>query len=308
LYISLLGDNPDYLAIGTDANGRFSLSMPIRYGPQEIYVATNPMETERLVVRIDLEFDAAQIQLPRAIFGLAEDERAVATYMALNTQFSRAYINLVLDSAKLAESFPVPFYGSKSHVLDMNDYVNLPTLEEVFINLVPEVNVVRKRGELSLKINSDRNDIGFFTPLIIIDNISIFDHEAILAIQPSKIKRLDVIPDIYMKGGSTFGGLIAIYTRDGDMAGVDLPSGAYFFDYLSFQPDQPQDTISGNQEDFIPDSRNTIFWRSDVLLTKGEPAELSFDAPSLRGEYVVLVRGVAPDGQVLSATTTFTVE
>ena len=58
----------------------------------------------------------------------------------------------------------------------------------------------------------------------------------------------------------------------------------------------------------VPDTRNTILWLDDVMLERGEIREISFQAPSRGGDYLVLVRGLAAPGEVASATTRFRVK
>ncbi len=61
----------------------------------------------------------------------------------------------------------------------------------------------------------------------------VFDHQAVLRIAPEKILRVDVINAVYVKGEIFHGGLISIISRKGDMTGIDLPDGSYFFDFQS---------------------------------------------------------------------------
>ncbi len=58
----------------------------------------------------------------------------------------------------------------------------------------------------------------------------------------------------------------------------------------------------------VPDTRNTILWLDDVMLERGKIREISFQAPSQPGEYLILVRAMAVPGEVASATARFRVE
>jgi hypothetical protein len=308
LHFTLLGENPDFFATLTDANGRFALSSPRRFGVQEFYVSPNSLADELLEVRIDQDFDVAPIPVPAIKFGLTEWERNIATRIALNMQLARVYGTPVPHTDESPKRESPPFYGSRVQKMYMDDYVNLPTLEEVFINLIPNVNVLKRKGVVSLSIESINRTIGIFEPLIMIDNISVFDQKAILALPPEKIHRIDLINEIYLKGNVAFGGLISIYSKSGDMAGIDLPPGSYFFDFQSFNREDAGFAVSPAPGDRIPDMRNTVFWKNDVIIGKERVNELTFKAPSNPGQYVILVRGVAPNGEVLSATSRFKVE
>jgi hypothetical protein len=212
------------------------------------------------------------------------------------------------EMGEYSEGNRIPFYGTRVNRLLIDDYVRLPNLEEIFINLMPEVQFYRKQGKNRIRILSDNSSIGVYKPLIMIDHISVFDHEALLALSPEKIERIDLIDDIYLKGNVAFGGVLAIHSKNGDMAGVDLPAGSYFFDYQSFHPTASFEDALLVQDGRIPDTRNTFFWAGDLVLEQGKQIEIPFRAPSTSGNYVILVRGVSPDGEIYSATAEFSVE
>ena len=97
------------------------------------------------------------------------------------------------------------------------------------------------------------------------------------------------------------------------MAGIDLPEGSYFFDYQSFYPNMEYADLAVNAQGEqirgrIPDTRNTLYWNDDLFLQKGDDLEVELKSPEEPGEYVILLRGIDPLGQVLSATATFRVE
>ncbi len=266
-----------------------------------------------LEVRIDQEYDSQPVNLPVEPFLLSDDEEELARRLALNIQLSKAYKSGDLSpdttvSEVYSEGSRIPFYGTRVNRLLIDDYVRLPNLEEIFINLLPEVQFYKKQGKNRIRILSDNNSIGVYKPLIMIDHISVFAHEAILALSPEKIERIDLIDDIYLKGNVAFGGVLAIYSRNGDMAGIDLPSGSYFFDYQSFHPRLYSVKAPSVQDGRIPDTRNTFFWAGNLILEQGKQMEIPFQAPGTSGSYVVLVRGVSPSGEVYSATAKFSVE
>jgi len=313
LHISILGEKPDYFATMSDEQGRFILSFPENMGEkQEFFIAPERDGVAGLVVRIDGEFDSRSVQFPGHAFRLSQTEEEIARKIALNMQLSRAFrhmdnpaIKPVPDSARRK---PVPFYGTRVNRLLIDDYIMLPNLKEIFINLVPEIQFYKKRGETRIRFLSDNNSIDVFSPLIMMDHVSVFDHQALLDLSPEKIERIDLINEIYLKGNVSFGGVLAIYSRKGDMAGIDLPNGSYFFDYQSFHPDDPEMVTATDQEGRIPDIRNTLLWQGDLTLEPGIRKEITFPAPSRPGRYVVRVRGILPGGELYSASSDFEVE
>lgn len=322
LHFSLLGESPDYFASISDKHGRFIFTIPASLGQQELFVTPQQVEDKTLEIRIDQEFDPRSASLPWERFMLSESEQELARRCALNMQLSKAFqlesppeaaANHETTNQESIRGMDIPFYGTRVKQLLIDDYVKLPNLEEVFINLIPDVQFYRKKGENRMRIVSENNSIGIYEPLIMLDHISVFDHEAVMALSPEKIDRVDLITDVYLKGNVAFGGVLAIYSKKGDMAGIDLPEGSYFFDYESFYPQPGEAELatlsqSGQISKRIPDTRNTIYWKADLRLKKGNDLELAFKAPENPGEYVILVRGVDPNGEVLSTTARFRVE
>ena len=157
-------------------------------------------------------------------------------------------------------------------------------------------------------IHSDNPTSEFYDPLIMVDQISVFDHDKLMSIAPEKIRRIDVINDVYVKGSMTYSGVINIVTREGNMAGIDLSAGSYFFDYLAIQPvNSPIERITA-RGDQVPDTRNTLLWIPDLVLERSMAKEIVFKAPAYPGEYVVLVRCIARPGEILSVTARFLVK
>ena len=308
LHFSLLGDQPDYFATITDAFGQFVVSIPARTGLQELFVTPEVSGDGFVEVRIDQDFDADFPPVPAVPFTLSAGEHEVATQMVRKMQLSEAFKRPDSLEVVQTDTAPVPFYGTAIHSIVLDDFIDLPTLEEVFINLVFPVTVVKRKNSTTLMIHSDNPTSEFYDPLIMIDQIPVFDHDKVISIAPEKISRIDVINDVYVKGSVTYSSVINIVTREGDMAGIDLPAGSYFFDYLAIHPAGIGIARIPAPGDQIPDLRNTLLWIPDLVLERGIAEEIVFKAPAYPGEYVVLVRCMARPGEVLSAIARFVVK
>ena len=92
------------------------------------------------------------------------------------------------------------------------------------------------------------------------------------------------------------------------MAGIDLPAGSYFFDYLTLQPSEKVKERRQSPSDRLPDLRNTILWKPDVFLEKGAINDISFKVPAYPGEYVILIRGLSSPGRIHSECVRIVVE
>jgi len=257
LHFSTLGTQADYFGTLTDEMGRFNLTLPERTGTQELFVACEPSGDVEREIRIDQDFAKDPIPFRTRQFMLSPYEKEVATRMVLNMQFSNAYkvVQTSTTSESDKDSF-VPFYGTPTSTIKLEEFIKLPTMNEVFVNLVPDVTVFYKQGEPYLDIYSSFHNISIFPSLVLIDKIPVFDQKAILSIDPERIERIEVINEVYLRGGLMYGGLIILSSKQGDMAAVDLPKGSYFFDYQAFHPGNSKAQFT--QSERIPDTRNTL--------------------------------------------------
>jgi len=310
VHFSILGDNPAYIATLTDQDGRFLSSIPPRMGNQEMFVVPGLQPGQSFEIRIENDFSSDPLPFAPGTFTLREDEKRLASRLSLHMQLQMAYMTKSeSDSAMIPKSFEhIPFYGLPEISVKIDEFINLPNMEEVIENLVPRTYVRQRSGSEYLMIDSENPMISMFPPLILIDHIPVFDVEAILAIPPSKIEHIEVISEVYIRGGMKYGGIISFTSRDRDLAGIKLSEGSYFFDYASFQPPlsplHPRYTGPGT----IPDTRNTLFWEAHMELNSETSSKISFPAASVPGTYLILLRGVSPDGSIVHGLNYINVE
>lgn len=349
LHFSVLGRNPGYFTGFTDEMGRFVLTLPPRTGIRELFVACEVTDEITPEILIDRDFETDPIPFGRESFSLPPGGRKAAEKIALNMQLSQAFRTDREDDSPVRDPDPgldtssfIPFYGTPKSVILIDEFVDLPNMTEVFENLVMDVSVYYRRGEPHFRVLGEYTYPDIFPPLILVDGIPVFDQKAVLAMNPQKIERIEVINEIYVKGDVLFGGIVLFTSREGDMAAVDLPDGSYFFDYQCFHPGSTEisgipaasrpglrdasrpdsrspDTRKGRIPDSrngqtpasrkgrIPDTRNTLLWIDNLTLEEVEQKSLRFEAAHTAGKYCILVRGVSPQGEIICGSCSFRV-
>jgi len=310
IHFSILGDEPAYFVTRSDTEGRFVIRTPMRTGSQEMFVVPEYQPGHPVEVRIDNDFTSEPLPFHPDALQLSREEQELASRMSLHMQLQGAFL---ADSGSGQESlFPavdsLPFYGKPEISVRMDDFVNLPNLEEVIENLLPKTFVVRRGGGAQLIIDSENPMISMFPPLILIDHIPVFDMEDILAIVPSKLDHIDVVPEVYVLGEVKYGGIISFASLGGDLASIKLPDGAYFFDYLAYHPPLMPRVARFEGPARIPDVRNTLLWRDEVELHQDEPLKIHFQAASIPGRYLILFRGIGSEGNMVYGMDHFEVE
>lgn len=316
VHFTLMGNQSAYFVCRSDETGRFILGLPARTGKLELFVLPESPDDREVEVRIDQDFDPRTVPLPVPRFTLNNEEKQAATIMARNLQLWQIYsADRILERREEDRGDGheiIPFYGTPTRSVNLDDYVLLPTLKEVFLNLVPGVTPVTRRNKTTLQIYSENPSLSLYDPLVMIDQVPVPDMEKFLSVSPSKISRVDVIEDVYVKGDLRFGGIINLWSMEQDMAGIDLPDNSFFIDYLALHPtaSEAQEFIYLDQispDDRVPDTRNTFLWVADLKLVKGSSTKISFVAPDYPGDYLVLFRGQDARGELIIAETNFKV-
>ena len=301
VHFSILEENPAYYVTLSDEEGRFLMNIPPRFGNQEMFVVPEQQADQHLEVRIENAFSSDPLPFHPESFRLQDDENRLASRLSLHMQVQLAYMTKSESDSALNTnpSESVPFYGLAGISVKIDEFIKLPNMEEVIENLVPRTYVRRRKGNAYFMIDSENPMISLFRPLILIDHIPVFDMEVVLAIPPSKIDKIEVIPEVYIRGGMKYGGIISFTSRQGDLAGIRLSEGSYFFDYATLLPplgpQRPRYTGPGT----IPDTRNTLFWKDHMELDKDTSSTISFPAASVPGTYLILFRGVSSDGNIV---------
>ena len=310
IHFSILGEESAYFVAQSDPEGRFLINIPTRTGFQEMFVVPEYQQDNPVEVRIDNDFTSEPLPFQAGSFTQQQEEQVLASRLALHMQLQGTYLaDSSINNAGLTKgSESIPFYGTPEISVRIDEYVNLPNLEEVIQNLIPKTFVIRREGEVHFLIKSENPMISMFPPLILIDHIPVFDMDVIMAIPPSKLDHIEVIPEVYVLGEVKYGGIISFTSREGDLASIRLPEGSYFFDYLAFQPASIPQGARYSGPGKIPDTRNTLFWMDQLELHKGNVQKVSFQAASVPGSYLILFRGVSSDGDIVYGMEHFRVE
>jgi len=310
IHFSIVGKDPAYIVTSSDREGRFLIRVPLRTGNQEMFVVPEQTPGTPLEVLIDNDFSSAPLPFQAEPFSLQEDEKVLASRISLQMQLQQNYFTASEpDSSWTGDRTDhIPFYGNPEISVKLDEFINLPNMQEVIVNLVPKIYVMRRGGSEYFMIKSENPMISQYDPLVLIDHIPVFDMEVILDIPPSKIDRIEVVPEIYVLGEVKYGGIICFTSREGDLAGMKLPEGSYFFDFAALQPPlvQPHPRYPGGSR--MPDIRNTLFWKEQMEFGPEQPGRISFQAASVPGNYLILFRGVSSEGEIVYGSSRIHVE
>jgi hypothetical protein len=272
----------------TNNLGRFVFSLPDMPGNQDFFIQTNAQAE----ILIDNDYCNQPVKLPFIAFDLNEKEMQLVKDMFINLQLSErfmSYDKAVTDSLTEEEE-PVVFYGSKRKVYYTDKYIELPNIEEFFNEIIIETELINRKDLAFLKIKRSTG-LSNAPLLMLFDNVQVENDERLLKIPLSKIERVEIIDQGYIIGGMNYSGIISIYSKNKDFAGLDLNKNSMFFTYGLFSVTYTwYDFNRDSNNSRIPDRRNLLYWNPDCYLSADKQKTFSFYTSDLKGDYIVYIR------------------
>lgn len=294
-------------------NGKTLYEMREFYGNRKVVLQTNRNRDSTKTISVISPFSQAYAQRPlpplqlSAAFGQALTEKTVA--MQVQDVYADEKNNRILNAVQDSTAF----YGKPDETYLLDDYTRFQVMEEVMREYVPGV-LVRKRRDGFHFMVIDRVKSGILQddPVILLDGVPIFDADEIMAFDPLKIKRLDVISRQYYLGIMVMQGIVSYSTYQGDLGGFALNPRALVLDYEGLQINRefysPIYDDKKTRSSRVPDQRSLLYWNPDVILTGKEAGKLSFYTSDLPGNYRIDIQALAEDGTPASTSATFSVK
>ena len=205
------------------------------------------------------------------------------------------------------------FYGRADETYYLDDFTRFQVMEEVMREYVPGV-LVRKRkdGFHFVVIDNLHRDVLPDDPMILLDGVPIFDADKIMAFDPLKVKKLEVLTRKYYLGLLTLQGIVSYSTYKGDLAGYELDPKALSLNYEGLQLQRefyaPRYDAPAERNSRIPDQRNLLYWAPDIITDRDGKQQLDFYTSDLTGNYELVIEGTTTDGLSGSTSYTFSVK
>ena len=272
--------DPEDLIIMTDspANGR-SLTIEPAFSEKRVIHSFTPDTTSHLPVQAGLERVTHRHQI-RKIYGITDTAGS--------------------QPAVIRDNSVRRFYGIPDQEINLDDYVSLSSMREIFFELVKRIVVRGDRGDEGLQI---WEPVMKRAPALYIDMVPV-DTEAVLGLDPARVQRIDVISGDYRMGDILFPGIVSVVTRKGTFSDSPLPPGALRTPFrmsdrycLFTTPDYSDETRSAGR---IPDFRNTVYWNGDLAADSTGRLRCRFWNPDDTGDYEVTVNTVDDSGRPVS--------
>lgn len=177
----------------SNEKGQFFFDLADLQREYEIFISAKQSGIQMPLILVDNDFSTQKIDLPYVSIDLSEDAKKIYQTLTFNSQMKELYRQQKVEDQLKAISSDSSFYGSPDFVLHLKDYISMPTIKDYITELVTQVGVRRDEKRSVLKVLGVYSDLSVFEPMVLVDMVPVFDIDWVLAIQPEKIERIEVV-------------------------------------------------------------------------------------------------------------------
>ncbi len=300
-YLSVLGEKPRFLMTKTNEKGEFLFSLENSTGVRNLFIKTaNSGKEPEICVNQDFSNEMnGSLYLSPVI---SEQDSSLLNDMLFIQHIKEKFNN---NDAMILDSIPVlPFLTRYGNRVSLDNYIELPTVKEIFKEIIPFVAVKKVSGAYKLWVLDEHTKTYFKEPLVLLDNLPINDINELFKIHPKYLTDIYVINKIYYTGDYTIKGVIAIQTNTDNFAGFETPKSGVFVEYITLTPQANIMKTSGKNQ-HLPDFHNLVHWETGISIQ--DNYRTSFIAPDNYGQFEVIVKGNYLDNETCFGTFEFLV-
>lgn len=298
----------------SDAEGKVFYEMKHFFGSKEVIVQTNTAKDSTYRIEINSPYSEKISSYSVPAFSFDAGWKNPLLTRSINMQARNAFLPKSAQQFTTNETDTLAFFGNPDEKYLLDAYTRFPTVEEVMREYVPGVAVRKRQGKFIFRVYDKlQSNIPFEEePLIMLDGVPIFDTDKIIAFDPLKIRKLEVIDGLYYLGPVAFSGVVSYTTYKGDLAGFQLDPRALVLSYEGVQGRKefyaPRYDIAEQQKSRVPDFRNLLHWSPQLVTDQQGKQTLNFYSSDQTGTYKVVVQGMTRSGMAGSKTQTFEVK
>ena len=313
-YLATPDLRPKLFIAQSDSLGNLLFEVKKLRDTQEIIVQTDTRldSTYRIEISSPYSGQASSRRWPQ--FAFAPENSSQLLTRSVNMQTLNAFMNRPPARPILTGADTLAFFGKPDERYLLDAFTRFPTMEEVMREYVPGVFVRRRQKKFHFYVLDNISPQGVFKdePLIMLDGVPVFDTDKIMAFDPLKVKKLEVIDALYYLGPRSFPGVVSYTTYKGDLAGFELDPRALVVAYDFAQSRRefyaPRYDAAGSRASRLPDFRNLMHWSPTLTTNAQGRAGLDFFTSDQTGTYRVVVQGLTPGGAAGSGEYVFEVK
>jgi hypothetical protein len=313
-YLAAPNKRAQLFVSNSDSLGRVFYELKHFFGSREVVVQTNTAKDSTYRIEITSPYSEKMSSYSVPAFSFDAGWKNPLLTRSINMQARNAFLPKSAQQFTTNETDTLAFFGKPDEKYLLDAYTRFPTIEEVMREYVPGVLVRKRQGKFIFRVFDQlQANVPFEDePLIMLDGVPIFDTDKIIAFDPLKIRKLEVIDGLYYLGPLAFSGVVSYTTYKGDLGGFQLDPRALVLSYEGVQGKKefyaPRYDIAEQQKSRVPDFRNLLHWSPQLITDSQGKQSLHFYSSDQTGTYKVVVQGMTKNGMAGSKTLTFEVK
>ena len=309
IYASVLSNQPQLHSYKSDKNGEFVFSLNQLEGIKDVGLTIDNSDSLDVEIVVFNDFCRRFPVFKSFPLQIDSSHKTMLEEVYRNQQIAYKFKEVVLSNEFYIDTLPFPFQDVQTSIV-LADFIELPTMQEVFNEIVTYVNVRKRGGRFYLNVLNSTTKTLYNRPLILIDNLPVFNIDELMKIKPSLVEKIEVITKPYTLGEMNFKGIVMIKTKTDNFAGMKLPEETVFLKYqtatlLAKQvfPSFETSSFATNQPYFS----NTIFWNTSIIQNQNALKKQFFTSDET-GVFEVFIKVINSRGFVQQAELLFNVE
>jgi hypothetical protein len=322
VYLSVPGKRIQLNGCLSDTKGMIHFDMKDFYGAVQVVLQTNTTTDSAYHLEIFSPF--SEKYSDNALPALQLEEKSSDELQAANLhmKIETAYHQKDLQKLQPLLIDTLPFYYKPSKIYLLDNYTRFTTMEEVLREYVSEVNVSRRGKKYHLfaldqpafDLNSSQTAPAFFdeNPLMLLDGVPVFNADNIIAYDPLKVQKLEVVTARYHWGPIIANGITSYTTYKGNLDSYTLNPRDLVADYDGLQQQRifysPDYSTADAINSRLPDFREVLYWSPQIITGKRGEEHLSLYSGDVSGKYLVEVQGISSSGEAGATSVLLNVE
>ena len=188
----------------------------------------------------------------------------------------------------------------------LDDYNRFPTVQEVCVEIIHELQFTRSRGRWAVKMvvkdgNKERNYVQD-NILVMMDGVVLTDHGMLVDFDAMLLEDVDLYRQAVVIGGLSYNGVVNFITKKNYVTSLLFPENVRVIDFkgVSYPVAYPGGVVMPEK-----DLRQLLYWHPALELEAGAPLYIPLILPAYQGHFRAVAEGWLEDGTPVRAEFTF---
>lgn len=301
IFLAKPGKNAQLYNVKSGPDGKFYIQVLDQYGKNDIIMMPeeNP---ETYTIILDEDFSGRYANIKPAPFHPDEQTVRYLEKLMFNLQIQDAYSEIIPSQSDLSLYELPNIFGVQDETVFLEDYIQLPAVEELFVELVKSVMIKRRRNNFYLTVVDPLTNTPLTgEPLLLLDGVPVLDINPVITyMDPVYIEKIEVLSKWYILGNKLYFSIINLITKQAEYGHFDLPSYAirksYLFAQYPVSYNTPDYSLENDTLSMIPDYRNLLYWNPEVITDSDGNTTISFYTSDDISDYRIVIQGLTKDG------------